>query len=486
MLGTITQRAELLTKLKEQPKKITVKGVAAAAFALGFLIFVVLPLHTAPLQKTHPQKTIAAPCAPGETNCRATCQNLEWVAGPNRGRTSLVNETCHEHWSRWARYDFFRPNDARPTLTDEATAKARRSVDGVTAGAACCMFGGGRTVWVRDGPPLRKPELGSERSLPLSCVDYVATKFPSIDELVRSGKGSNLGSDGGKWSACTHLAVYGFNFATFFARHLAYGLRPRTVLEFGCGIGTTADFLARHVPGGSRVVCVEPEPMLADVFAHPARAGALRPVQLAMDAFDASAAPCVRDLFGGATTFDLVLSLEVAEHLSEDRVDRMVDYLAAATGQYLVFSAARPGQGGTGHIDGSSHYWQWWMRAFEKRGLRYLPELSSALRLSAGPDRGYDLYQNTFAMGAPGAVDRSDVPAEVGDWNCGIYTSAFCGQLHGPHAKPYSKKLNSEPNAQKRRAWLEGMWMALWPKLDLTIRRLKLGRERKPGGITCA
>ena len=84
------------------------------------------------------------------------------------------------------------------------------------------------------------------------------------------------------------------------------------------------------------------------------------------------------------------------------------------------------------------------------------------------------------------AVDRSDVPAEVGDWNCGIYTSAFCGQLHGPHAKPYSKKLNSEPNAQKRRAWLEGMWMALWPKLDLTIRRLKLGRERKPGGITCA
>ena len=194
----------------------------------------------------------------------------------------------------------------------------------------------------------------------------------------------------------------------------------------------------------------------------------------------------VRDLFGGATTFDLVLSLEVAEHLSEDRVDRMVDYLAAATGRYLVFSAARPGQGGTGHIDGSSHYWHWWMRAFEKRGLRYLPELSSALRLSAGPDRGYDLYQNTFAMGAPGAPDRSDVPAEVGDWNCGIYTSAFCGQLHGPHAKSYSKKLNAEPNAQKRRAWLEGMWMALWPKLDLTIRRLKLGRERKPGGITCA
>ena len=106
MLGTITQRAELLTKLKEQPRKITVKRVAAAAFALGFLIFVVLPLHTAPLREPRPQKTIAAPCAPGEAGCRATCQNLEWVAGPNRGRTSLVNMTCHEHWSRWARYDF--------------------------------------------------------------------------------------------------------------------------------------------------------------------------------------------------------------------------------------------------------------------------------------------------------------------------------------------------------------------------------------------
>ncbi|KAH8058771.1 hypothetical protein JL720_13960 [Aureococcus anophagefferens] len=265
--------------------------------------------------------------------------------------------TCHEHWSRWARYDFFRPNDARPTLTDEATAKGRRSADGVTAGAACCMFGGGRTVWVRDGPPLRKPELGSERLLPLSCVDHVATKFPSIDELVRSGKGSNLGSDGGKWSACTHLAVYGFNFATFFARHLAYGLRPRSVLEFGCGIGTTADFRAARA--GREPLSAEPSPC-SRTSSRIRRAGALRPVQLAMDAFDASAAPCVRDLFGGATTFDLVLA-----------------------------GAARP------------------------------------------------------------------------------------------HAETVLEE-NAEPNAQKRRAWLEGMWMALWPKLDLTIRRLKLGRGASP------
>jgi cyclopropane fatty-acyl-phospholipid synthase-like methyltransferase len=31
------------------------------------------------------------------------------------------------------------------------------------------------------------------------------------------------------------------------------------VLEFGCGLGTTSSFLARHVPGGTKVVCIEPE-----------------------------------------------------------------------------------------------------------------------------------------------------------------------------------------------------------------------------------
>ena len=43
------------------------------------------------------------------------------------------------------------------------------------------------------------------------------------------------GARGGHWSSCTHLKRYGINFAVFFARFLAYHIRPASVLEFGCG-----------------------------------------------------------------------------------------------------------------------------------------------------------------------------------------------------------------------------------------------------------
>ena len=51
---------------------------------------------------------------------------------------------------------------------------------------------------------------------------------------------------------------------------------------------------------------------------------------------------------------DIVTSFEVAEHLHESAhhtfCDTLCDNLKSGGGKYLIFSAARPGQGGTGHI----------------------------------------------------------------------------------------------------------------------------------------
>lgn len=63
--------------------------------------------------------------------------------------------------------------------------------------------------------------------------------------------------------------------------------------------------------------------------------------------------------------FDLVLSLEVAEHLSPHRAEGFIDDLATFSDQVL-FSAAIPGQGGYGHINEQPH--QYWIRMFEDRG----------------------------------------------------------------------------------------------------------------------
>ena len=138
------------------------------------------------------------------------------------------------------------------------------------------------------------------------------------------------------------------------ARALAFRLRPRSVLEFGCGLGTTSDFLARFTPGGSRVICIEPEPMLAEIFAK--NAPPRRPMQLAFNAFAPENEACMRDLTA-QPRFDLVLSLEVAEHLESHQLPPLIDALCGATRKYLVFTAARPpspreprGQAGTGHV----------------------------------------------------------------------------------------------------------------------------------------
>jgi hypothetical protein len=55
--------------------------------------------------------------------------------------------------------------------------------------------------------------------------------------------------------------------------------------------------------------------------------------------------------------FDLVICIEVIEHLSDDAADRMIEQMTSST-NFILFSAAIPGQGGIGHISERLHdYW---------------------------------------------------------------------------------------------------------------------------------
>lgn len=66
--------------------------------------------------------------------------------------------------------------------------------------------------------------------------------------------------------------------------------------------------------------------------------------------------------------FDLVISLEVAEHIEAKKADNFIDTLTSL-GTVVIFSAAIPNQGGTLHVN--EQYQSWWARKFEKRG--YVP-----------------------------------------------------------------------------------------------------------------
>jgi SAM-dependent methyltransferase len=65
--------------------------------------------------------------------------------------------------------------------------------------------------------------------------------------------------------------------------------------------------------------------------------------------------------------FDLAVSVEVAEHLPESAAGDLVDLLCQAA-DAVVFSAAIPGQGGTGHINEQPQ--SYWARLFARNGYR--------------------------------------------------------------------------------------------------------------------
>jgi cyclopropane fatty-acyl-phospholipid synthase-like methyltransferase len=83
---------------------------------------------------------------------------------------------------------------------------------------------------------------------------------------------------------------------------------------------------------------------------------------------------------------DCVISFETAEHIDPSGTDQFVDNLITATGKHLLFTAAPPGQDGTGHIN--LHPREFWIEQLTKR-LKYDTELTK------------DISANWARLGAP-------------------------------------------------------------------------------------
>lgn len=75
--------------------------------------------------------------------------------------------------------------------------------------------------------------------------------------------------------------------------------------------------------------------------------------------------------------FDMVVSLEVGEHLPEESADIYCDTLARHTKNWLVFSAAHIGQGGWHHINCQNK--EYWPGKLTSRGLKFLPDTTEQI-----------------------------------------------------------------------------------------------------------
>jgi hypothetical protein len=95
---------------------------------------------------------------------------------------------------------------------------------------------------------------------------------------------------------------------------------------------------------------------------------------------------------------DVVVSLEVGEHIPEADARTYVNYLTTqACPDAIYFSAARPGQGGEGHIN--CQIKAYWLRLFCKRGYYFHPEATEAFLafLRSGPHMGWAV-QNAMIL----------------------------------------------------------------------------------------
>ncbi len=145
---------------------------------------------------------------------------------------------------------------------------------------------------------------------------------------------------------------YGRSIATKSARVivpiLQEALRPTSVLDLGCGRGAWLEVWKAH--GASEVLGVDGD--YVDL------------VDLAINQSEF----CARDLGGTIDLqrrFDLVESVEVAEHLPESRGRGFVVDLCRH-GDTVLFGAAPPGQGGEQHINEQPY--AYWRAFFEELG----------------------------------------------------------------------------------------------------------------------
>lgn len=131
--------------------------------------------------------------------------------------------------------------------------------------------------------------------------------------------------------------------------------KPESVVDFGAGIGSYLESAYNH---NIRIAGFD--------ISQQAKKHTPESIRPFIGCYD-----CTLPITIG--TFDCVISFETAEHIDPAGTEQFIQNLINATGKRLLFTAAPPGQQGTGHINLRPK--QFWIDAFSKE-LTYNEKLS--------------------------------------------------------------------------------------------------------------
>lgn len=197
--------------------------------------------------------------------------------------------------------------------------------------------------------------------LPLSTRERLRT-HRAVAGLLRRVSDATIGS-------ATHDEIYDASYYAFvdgyakaaapvMARGLVEELKPRTLVDVGCGSGA---FLREVQALG--VTCIGIENSEHAIATCRSRGLDVRHADLRDSKLE----------FG---KHDLATSFEVAEHLPESLADAYVRLLCSLSAQVAI-TAAPPGQGGINHINEQPQ--AYWVAKFAAHGFELQPEIGDVL-----------------------------------------------------------------------------------------------------------
>lgn len=178
--------------------------------------------------------------------------------------------------------------------------------------------------------------------------------------------------------------------------HVMQHLNPQSVVDIGCGEGAWLKVFAAY---GAEVTGVD-----GDHVDH-------QRLLIDPENFIWQDLNTMRPL---GHQHDLVMSLEVAEHLPEKKADRFVELLTRH-GETVLFSAAIPGQSGHNHIN--CQWPSYWVELFSQRDYGCLDEIRWKFWGDPGVEPWYRQNMLIFQKGAQSTFKGDVVHPEIYGWH---------------------------------------------------------------------